>query len=251
MIRSITLVTHCWCPPGYDLYAQHLKWQLASLSNHPPGIEVVHLSCVSATDKATLDMLNGFARGNHLPANIASRLMIFTENELLRRAIARNKAAKKCRTQAMWFLDADYYFGEGCLDSLARQITSDTELAMPSRVIVNVDHATGDAMVEANRDVALPQIDTSLFVPLRRQIAIGGLQIVGGNVARKYGYCDGTKWTKPVLTDRGWRSTGEDKAFRRGRYVTHIDVPNLYWIRHATKGQDIDRTGQLVGRESW
>lgn len=172
-------------------------------------------------------------------------------SQLLRRAIGRNIVALSCTEDVLYNVDCDYWFGDGAIDAVMQQVSPDSELCYPDEVQVNVDHATGDRMVAENWDVTLPRIDPSLFTPLRRRLAIGGLQIVGGNVARERGYLDGTKWVEPVAVERGWRATKEDKAFRQGRKATPIKVPNLYWIRHAVKGQDLDFEGRHVGRGAW
>ena len=250
-LTSLTIVAHCYCPPGCDVYRQHLKWEIASLINHPPRIPVDHISIIAEDDGETLRMIYDLKYAASLVANVMLRGVLVPEGKLLRRSIARNDEALRCRSSACWFADADYYFGPGCIDALADQINADTELACPKEVQVNIDHATGDKMVDEARDIVLPKIDPSLFSPLRRKSAIGGLQIVGGNVARECGYLNESKWTKPVSSDKGWRKTTEDVAFRRGRQTTFVSLPNLYWIRHEAKGQDMDAAGNVVGSEAW
>jgi hypothetical protein len=172
--------------------------------------------------------------------------------QLLRRAIGRHIAAKQCDTDIIWFADADYYFGADCINNVTDQVCSTDGLRFPRQIQENVDQSTGDAMIDDNRDVKWPTIDSTLFKPRRRQFAIGGLQIVGGRTAKEKGYLGGTKWTRPVNPDKGWCQTGEDVHFRREFESSQpIDVDNLYWIRHDTKGADMDGTGTYIGKAAW
>jgi hypothetical protein len=234
-----------------DIYAQHLKWQIASLINHRCLLELRLVVCHCSEDEATTAIIGSMIAPVESAGRFVLDPMALPASSVLRRGIGRNIAALNAAEDVVYFLDCDYYFGPGCLDALAEQITPDTELACPDKVQVNVDHATGDKMVDDARDMLLPQVDPSLFMPMKRKKAIGGLQIVGGNVARERGYLKDSKWTKPVTPEKGWRKTSEDVAFRRGRKTTFVSLPNLYWIRHEAKGQDMDAAGSVVGSQSW
>ena len=239
--KSVLIVSHCWCPAGTDLYAQHLKWQIASMFHNPPPVPTRLLICRTFPndDRLTDDMIGLFCNiptEPRWPDTLKISILELPREELFRRAIGRNCAALGCTESIVWFCDLDYCFGSRCLEALADQVGPDDELCWPEEVLVNVDHATGDKMVWDNRDVMLPRIDPSLFVPLKRDRAIGGLQICGGNVARQRGYLDGTKWVEPVDVSKGFHQTDEDPKFRRGRKARPIQLPNLYWIRHSFKG---------------
>jgi len=245
-MKSLTIVSHCYSPPGCDLYLQHLKWQLSSLFNHDHDC---HVTYMLFHDGSASDMLSC------VPPLLTKLCMIpwlFPPEMLLRRAIGRNIAARDTQSDVIWFADLDYCFGEGCIDSVMRQVDVGDGLRFPRRVMENIDQATGERMIDDNRNVKWPMIDSSLFKSRRRQFAIGGLQIVGGNWARENGYLGGTKWTRPVSPDKGWRQTGEDVPFRRCFESSKaIDVDNLYWIRHDTKGADMDGQGTVLGKKVW
>ena len=245
-MKSLTIVSHCYSPPGCDLYLQHLKWQLSSLLNHDYSCYVTYLVFHDGSIDAVLSSCVAD------PNKLGVHLRRLPHKLLLRRAIGRNMAARETKSDVIWFADLDYCFGEGCIDSVMRQVDVDDGLRFPRRVMENIDQATGEKMIDDNRDMQLPMIDTSLFKSRRRQFAIGGLQIVGGNWARKNGYLGGTKWTRPVSPERGGRQTGEDVPFRKCFESSRaIDVDNLYWIRHDTKGADMDGQGMVLGKKVW
>jgi len=239
-VAGILIVSHCWNPSGCMLYAQHLRWQISSLIHWPPSVPVRLVLCHASSkdDPATWQVLRGMR--SLLPdlkrVNVQIDSLQLGQPMLFRRAIGRNMAAMNCGESIVWFCDLDYCFGEGCLDSLAEQVGPDDELVWPQEVLVNIDHATGDKMVNDNLATLLPRPDLSLFMPLARDRAIGGLQICGGNVARQRGYLDGTKWVEPVDASKGFHQTDEDPKFRHGRKARAIKLPNLYWIRHSFKG---------------
>ena len=250
--KSVTLVSHCYCPPGLDLYAQHLKWQIASLCLNPPPVTTTLIVCHGhrSDDVATWDMLHDIwetVRPTELAPKLTLQSLVLAPALLLRRSIGRNMIAKNCKEDIIWFLDCDYLMCEGSIQSLCEEVSPDDELCYPAEVLQNHDHATGDKMVEDSRGTLLPAIDPSLFSPRKRDLAIGGLQIVGGNTARRIGYLDGTKWVEPIKdVERGWHQTSEDKAFRRGLKSRMISVRNLYWIRHVAKGANVNLQGEMM-----
>ncbi len=81
------------------------------------------------------------------------------------------------------------------------------------------------------------EINPDDFMPSKHR-AIGGLQIVPGDVAREFGYCKDTKWQSPV-TNETWQDTRGDRAFRGilGTKGLPIHLPNLYRIRQTTEGE--------------
>jgi hypothetical protein len=255
--KSITIVSHFYSPPGCDLYVQHLKWQAASLLNNRPHADVLwkvftdQQSAEVIADKWHQFRKHAVTRGMAGGA-LAGILAVIEPEKLLRRSIGRNIAAKHLTTDVVWFCDLDYCFGDGCIDAVVDQVDLDDGLRFPREVLQNVDHETGDRMIEEGRHKAWPQVDPSLFTTRRRQFAIGGLQIVGGNTARRIGYLPDTKWQKPVDPKRGWHQTQEDRIYRAEFDGSKaIDVPNLYWLRHTVKGADLDGAGTHRGKEVW
>jgi hypothetical protein len=255
-MKSITIAAHCYLPIGCDLYAEHLKWQMASIIYAKPQVQVTYTAFVNIEAVPRILPFWEIAQDavDDIP-NIQLGYMVLNLQDLLRRAIARNTAALHCTTDVLWLADLDYVVDTGCLEAICNQIAPTDGLRFPLDFLENIDHETGDKMIEDGRDDPLPRINPALFKPRRRRFAIGGLQMVGGDTARELGYLPNTKWTKPVTNEKGWRQTGEDVAFRRvfdGRGGSKsIDVPNLYWIRHAVKGADIDGQGNHVGKAAW
>ena len=104
-------------------------------------------------------------------------------------------------------------------------------------------------MVLDNHKVDLPTIDPELFMPKNINRAIGGVQIISGETARRVGYLDNTKWTEPVSEEEGFRSCSCDVAWRSANKfpTVAIDIPNLYRIRHEVNGRDLDLGGNASG----
>jgi hypothetical protein len=235
--KRICLVTHCFCPPGMSTYAEHVRCMWASLVQYPARAEVTLAICLAHPDDDPVTWAARCSETFQLPARAQVRFRVMRLNELFRRAIGRNHFAKQTLDlfDVYWFVDCDYMFGPGCMDALAAQVGPDDYLCTPDTVMITVDHATGEDVLKETRTQVLPQIPFETYVPKKTGAAIGGLQIVGGNTARKFGYCDGTKWVKPVDPAGGWRDTGEDSAFRRSLSavpIRRLDLPHVYRFRH-------------------
>jgi hypothetical protein len=86
---------------------------------------------------------------------------------------------------------------------------------------------------------AIIDIDPADFVPLNYDRAIGGVQIVPGEIARTRGYCNGRRRLLTVPSSFGGFS--DDVTFRRslGTNGTPIDFNGVYRIRHRNR-QRID-----------
>ena len=169
------------------------------------------------------------------------------KNSLLQRAIGRNMAAKQTKADVIWMADADYLWCEGCLDSLTQLAGKLGPLWFPRETLLQVSHALGDATLDAVTEPGIYAINEDCgddepaeFEPKIEKRAIGGIQIVAGDVARKVGYCDGTKWMTPVPegTDyvAGFKSD-VDFRWALGTDGEPIDVPNLFRLRHGVDGQ--------------
>lgn len=242
-MKTIEIVTHCW------RYSRVLAYQLSSLVLHPPRTcrVVIHVySC--ANDEPTARIPPAFMKLlDWLRSAIRLRWSTMPQEELLNRAIGRNQAAKQSRADIVWFADCDYVFGEGCLDTLASLDLSGSKLFYPRQTLVNEPQAKGDEYAAAV-DPANPRIvdiDPTDFQPTkpgRPHRAIGGIQIVPGDVARQYGYCpDVGKHQRPVKGE-AFKRNRSDTTFRRILQNsppggTPIDLPNLYRIRQTQFGQ--------------
>jgi len=231
-MKSIEIVSHCW------RYSRALNYQLASLLLHPPAAQVTLTVCYSTEDRLTGEVLNWsfplFGGGN---VRIQYRAQEIPE--LLNRSIGRHRAALASRADLVWFADCDYWFGPGCLDTLATMDVPDesTPLVFPGTILQNATRENGDEYaLRVAGGPCLPDIDPADFVPARVRKAIGGLQIVRGETARRVGYCPNSQ--RPVRGDR-WQTTRGDVEFRSilGPRGTPITLPNLYRIRQSVERQ--------------
>lgn len=262
----IEIVTHCYnySALGADQYSQLLKWQLASLANHSPKCDFWITICCSRDDEELHKMLSTFWRHASVAAQRIALLYLPYE-KLFRRAIGRNIRAKHTKANVVWFTDCDYCFGEGCLDAVAELVTADSGLCIPKTCKISYDvngvlqdcerpnHETGHAAIERERDNPLPELREDEFMEREEKRAIGGLQIIGGNLARKIGYLDGTRWVEPVDPQLGFRSCRCDAAWRRanGLKAMRLPIPNCYRLRHLIDGRDYDLAGTKQGKEIW
>ncbi len=228
----VEIVSHCYSGPGGQ-YAHFLRFQLDSLFRFPPRrVEAVLTVVYPDDDRSAHDVLEEY----RWPAERALRLRPCPRPRLqaLKRPIGRNERALATRADVIWFTDCDYAFGPDCLDSLAE--LQGGPLWFPRSTLICRDHATGDAYLSR-----VPPIDTSDFVPKPERKAIGGIQIVPGDVARKFGYAQDRRSQRPASpgTDTvvGFEA---DARFRRslGTEGAPADIPNCYRIRHSVCGDD-------------
>jgi hypothetical protein len=256
--RTIDIVTHVYCPPGLSCYAKHLLWQYASLRRYSPPEVCVRLKvCASFHDKTTMAILARVLDDDSRRATpeFAVVPVLLDQERLFRRAIGRNIATNATLADVVWYTDADYLFGDGCLDAVARLVRPD-QCAMPARVKISTDHETGQRMVDDPPldDDGWPVIDDTRFSERRERVAIGGLQIVGGDVVRERGYLrEDREWQQPVDASLGFRSCKCDVAFRRyvGQPFVRLDIPNVYRIRHTSDGRDFAADGTNLGKQAW
>jgi hypothetical protein len=252
----IEIVTHCYSGPGSGgQYTQHLKWQFASLVHYSAPVKVCLSVCYTTEgDRYTAQRL---ARMERMLSEMDGlehlhlKLIRLTPGQLFRRAIGRNYAALHSTARVVWFTDVDYLFGPKCLQTLAKLASNETGLIYPERLLISKDHATGAAAVKREERNQLPKIKKREFAERRQRLCIGGVQIVGGDLARAEGYCQGTKWVEPVDPAAGFRSCACDKAYRRGRGAEHRPIPSVYRLRHELDGRDYNLEGEKVGREVW
>jgi hypothetical protein len=151
------------------------------------------------------------------------------------RPIGRNIAAKASKADVIWFTDCDYVFGNDSLDALC-QFPDDNGIYCPEivwrrdkqhrtqKVLSNVINA----IIKDNR--IIPQvidIDRSYFVKAPMEKAVGGVQIVSGNTARKIGYLpEYPEWQKPLKE----YNRDDGSAFWRQRFkkLGKLNIPNIY-----------------------
>jgi len=234
-MRTIELVTHCW------RYSRVLNYQLASIRANPPADAKLMVTVFVAKDDPMTHRVVGYwwERSKCLWPDVTIRQRRIPSPQLLRREIGRNKAALASIADLIWFLDCDYVFGPDCLETLATIDLPDDKLFYPQHVWINKTHALGDEYARrAAEGPSIYNIDPDDFERRKERKAIGGLQIVPGDVARQYGYCRDDKKLQSPVTDGKWQTTKGDYRFREilGTSGTAIDLPNLYRIRQTTEG---------------
>jgi hypothetical protein len=239
---QLDIVTHCW------RFSRALTYQLSSLVLHPPERTHVNLHLVySPEDAPTMRVLQffrerlyhstGFAQIQRFPT-VRMSPWPAPVPELVNRTIDRNLRALATTADAIWMTDADYVFGEGCLDALADIEWSDMTLCYPRQSWISSTHAVGETY---SRSVAagpaVLDVNAEDFIAKRDRKAIGGTQIIAGHAARQHGYCNVEPSLLRAYQDGKWRyCTRGDTIVRKilGTSGTPIDVPNLFRIRQET-----------------
>lgn len=255
MSKTIEIVTHVYCPPGVDQYAEHLRWQFASLVRYGSCVGIRWTVCYTRDDPRTAELVVRLGKmiGDLTFGQFVLQGLDLAPSMLFRRAIGRDWAARNTTADVVWFTDADYVFGPGSLAATVAGVAGRSGLFMPAEIQIHRDHATGDADVAAGRAVRLPDPDPTHFLARRQKVCIGGVQIVDGDTARRVGYCGGTRWTEPVDPSLGFRSCRCDLAFRKlnGFSAVRLAIPNVYRLRHSRDGRDFDLTGEQIGKAVW
>jgi len=229
---KLEIVSHCWH------YAAHLTYQLSSLVLYPPkNVKVTMTVFYSTEDSATAEVLEYF--GSNETPNVQWSWRPLSNERLFRRSIGRNLAALNTNSDWIWFADADMCFRRGCIDALPSNITATaTPLIYPRSIFISRTHASGDIALQAvSGRPCVQDIDPLEFEVHRYQRAIGGVQIVHGDAARRVGYNRGSeRFQHPIAR---WQRCYDDVAFRKalGTSGLPIDLPELYRIRHEQFGR--------------
>jgi hypothetical protein len=229
---TIEIVSHCW------RYGALLAYQLSSLALHPPGAVRVRMTVFHSTDdEGTVEVLDFFG-GRNVPG-VEWKWWPLERSRLFRRAIGRDLAARATTADWVFFTDCDVLFHEGALDALGRELEGRKDILVYPRTHSVSELLDADAPVfrALEEEVRVVDIDPALFTPEERDRAVGGLQIVRGDVARAAGYCgEIALFQRP--TER-WRKTREDRVFRwlLGTQGTPVEVPGIFRIRHRGKGR--------------
>lgn len=230
----VELVSHCYAAE-IPCFAHLLNCQLSSLFLCPPSHCRVRITvCQTPDDGLTYYVAKEFAAKyseSGLPVELVQRM--YGKRELFRRAIGRNQAALQTKSDVVWFIDCDYLIGSGCLDALVATSLPSSRVAFPREVMIHSSHAVGDAEIARVVPGKVFEPDLSLFVPSHPKVAIGGIQIVPGDVARR-GYLDGTKWVVPRKDEKPFPDFRDDKAYRNAVGGSEpIDLPGVYRMRHS------------------
>jgi len=232
---SVEIATHCY------RYSRLLCYQLSSLLLNPPAIPTQITVFTSQCDTDTRKTAEYFI-------DLGLNVHIWTQERvhLFRRSIGRNLAGRDTEASVLWYTDCDYWFGRGCIDSLATCVEQD-RLFAPSSLRIHLDHQIGDSYIDklSLGRPRLVDIDRNDFEDRHVGKAIGGVQIVNGRTANKHGYLESWRrgrYQKPS-PDTGFQRCMMDSQYRKMLYqhgVTqcHIDIPNLYRLRHSKNGRD-------------
>lgn len=249
---SLEIVSHCW------QYSRFLAYQLSSLVQFPPQQLTVTMTVFYAPeDTATQNLLDFF--GAQAAHNVRWNWQPLPKERLFRRGIGRNLAARASTADWVWFTDCDVMFRAGCLDTLAECLQGRTDaLLFPREERATPLLAEDDpVLTRSAKGPAVVDVDDQNFTTRRIDRATGPMQITHGDVARACGYCPTLRlYQQPA---EHFCKAYEDRAFRwlLGTPGVGIDVPNVYRLRHATKGRYRagSKSGQLRGNirraKSW
>lgn len=231
---SIEIVSHCWN------YSHWLRFQLSSLVLHPPQETRIVMTVIhSPEDKGTVELLGEY--GRMMIPNVAWNWVPVDRSQLFRRAIGRNLRAKATNADWIFFTDCDQMFYDGSLDALGQALQGRRDFLVFPRVAQCSRRISDPAEVTVDRgahaDANVVAIDTTMFHPVVHHKAVGGLQIVHGDVARAVGYCESLRYYQTPRT--GFGNTYEDRAFRwlLGTHGVPVDIPHVYRIEHHHKGR--------------
>lgn len=228
----IEIVTHCWN------YPRLLMYHISSLVRNPPIVPVQLTVFYDLADQPTVDVLDFFSTQMLTPVTLCARPM--ERERLCRRTCGRHEAAIATKADLVWFADADYWFGPGCLDRLY-EVTKDNPgpLFYPRFTLVSKEQCNGDALI--NDAVGPPRVldlDPATFTTKKERRAIGGIQIVKGDICREKGYLPPQNFGRYHRPAAIWARTSEDKLFRMylGTGGIGVQIPSVYRIRHSTRG---------------
>lgn len=231
---QLEIVSHCW------RYGHFLVYQLSSLVSYRTDKLAVTMSVYHAPDDESVLRVLRFFEQIEVPG-VTWNWVELPREQLFRRSIGRNLAAKSTSADWVWFTDCDVLFHENCLDTLADELQGRDDVLVFPRIGLGTSLLPDDdpILMLGREDPAVLKIPLEAFTPYGgpRTKAQGPYQITHGDVARACGYCEFIgHYQKP--SDR-WRKAYEDRAFRwlMGTPGTPIDVPGACQIRHISKGR--------------
>ncbi len=229
---TLEIVSHCW------QYSQFQMYQLSSLVNHAPTkLKVILTVMYSEEDLDTVRLLD-FFQTQRVP-NVRWNFLSMPKEQLFRRSIGRNIAARQTEADWIWFTDCDVAFYDGALDTLAQQLVGCQEyLVYPTQMLATELLPDTDPIIAATMaNPHVVQADLSRFSVRSFSRATGPIQIAHGDVARACGYCGNISVYQKTM--QRWAKCYDDRAFRwqLGTTGKPIEIPNVLFIRHAEKGR--------------
>ncbi len=228
------IVTHAYAV-RFPQYAAFLRYQLASLEACP-GLTVAVCHC--AEDEAVSSVVRWFTRKSRL----AILQFLLPVEQLGRRAIGRNQAALSSKEDFVFFTDVDHVFDPEVFAAIPNRFAQcGAVMIFPKQIMIHQDHAAGDAAAQSavQSSEMRPAIDKSQFIPKHYGKAIGGVQIVRGEFARKYGYlADDPKWQAPRTDGKPFGDFRDDVVYRgfclQYGEIKGVDLPGIWRLRHST-----------------
>ena len=239
---SLEVVSHCW------QYSRFLAYQLSALAQFPPQKLRVKMTVFYAQEDTQTQALPRLLRAES-SAECGMELASPAQG---------GPVSSGHRAQSGGPRD------EGRLD-LVHRLRCDVPCRLPGHAGRAAAGAYRGAAVSARRTrnpaaergrpgadaqraagPALVDVDDQNFTTRRIDRATGPMQITHGDVARACGYCPTLRlYQQPA--DHFCKAY-EDRAFRwlLGTQGVGIDVPNVYRLRHATKGRY--RAGSTSGQ---
>lgn len=231
---TLEIVSHCW------RYGHYLTYQLSSLVEYRTDKLDITMSVFHAAEDENVRRVLDFFEAIDVQG-VTWNWRELPKEQLFRRSIGRNIAAKTTTADWIWYTDCDIIFHEGCLDALADELQGRDDVLVFPRFGLGTSLLTEDneILTRGREGPAILTIPIEEFEPYlgERSKAKGPYQITHGDVARACGYCEDIGlYQKPA---DHWRKTYEDRAYRWliGTQGTALEVPGACQIRHVVKGR--------------
>lgn len=243
---KVEFVTHCYATK-LTHFATALYLQLSSLANaaNTSNNNIKVTVFYNQEDLQTAHVLNLF-EDDKRRKNLELVKQHLPVDQLGRRSIGRNMAAKNTDADIVWFADVDYWFGATVTnDLLSIEWNNNTTMVFPGKIQISKSHEVGDKTLKYYSSILTPDpLNRPPFTP-HMQVrdydekiyykAIGGVQIVRGDFAREHGYVPNSKWQKPVKIPFGdFRDDIAYRSFCRSvGTILPVDLDGVFRIRHS------------------
>jgi len=241
---EIEIVTHCWSGPEVPIYHLMLQLQMSSLLTDPPDCITRLTVCYTKTDRNTAITLGGLAIPFKHHKTLQLKLKPMSSEMLFRRSIGRHEVGFETQAKVVWFTDVDYlFYKKSVQQALEAALRSDADLVYPETVYRHRDHTQGDELLRhVELMPASDVIDKDViglkknFEPHHYRRAIGGIQIVKGDLTRKIGYANKRN---PVTDSDHFQKCRGDIDFRKAiGSKEKVEIDGVYRIRHSRCGRD-------------
>lgn len=257
--KSIEIVVHCYAKER-PWYAALFCYQFSSLVLFPPSCNVRLTLFCDPKDEVLGKFLDFFCK--HYLFGVDLNVIHKDVSKLGRRAIGRNEASKSTNADIVWYTDPDYVFEQGCLDALSNTTWPDNAvLLFPHSVFEQypkrIDVPELRDLVERPRLARLaPHEKCISFYSHAFFRAMGSIQIVQGDFARKYGYCPHhDKFQSPTDSPFDGYSSQSDLSFRLGckriarnaDFQQPVDIPNIYRMSHPSRRHSAEKAKLKCG----